>query len=182
MLTPKIQTMIGVMMVLFAAGFVGDWGIYSIYILSYYHFHGAPLEIKASTNSLMMFLLIIPVSFCLIYATKIAGRIGYEKCIRICAIQFLLIPLACFFSYSFVMFMLFSILIPLSGLALSFIPIFHCMYSHFGQSKSMATGAAIFSFGIGSVIWNLIITMAVNPENIIPDIKTSDPNLSFFPQ
>lgn len=56
------------------------------------------------------------------------------------------------------------------------------MYSHFGQSKSMATGAAIFSFGIGSVIWNLIITMAVNPENIIPDIKTSDPNMSFFPQ
>lgn len=78
--------------------------------------------------------------------------------------------------------MLFSILIPLSGFALSFIPIFHCMYSHFGQSKSMATGAAIFSFGMGSVIWNLIITMAVNPENIIPDIKTADPNLSFFPQ
>jgi len=24
--------------------------------------------------------------------------------------------------------------------------------------------------------------MAVNPENIIPDIETADPNLSFFPQ
>lgn len=77
MLTPRMQTMIGVMMIFFSAGFIGDWGIYSIYILSYYHFHGAPLEIKASTNSIMMILLIIPVTFCLIYATKIAARIGY---------------------------------------------------------------------------------------------------------
>lgn len=170
MFEPHIRTMIGVMLIFFGIGFLGDWGIYSIYVLSYYHFHGAPVQIKASTNSLMMGILTIPVGVCLIIATKVAARFGYERCIRVCAIQFLLVPLICFFNFSFVVFMIFGLLIPLSGFALSLIPMFHCMYSHFGQSKSMATGAAIFSFGIGSIFWNFIITMAINPDNTIPDI------------
>lgn len=130
----------------------------------------------------MMGILTIPVGISLIIATKVAARFGYEKCIRICAIQFLLVPLICFYDFSFVVFGVFSLLIPLSGFALSLIPIFHCMYSHFGNSKSKATGGAIFSFGIGSIFWNMFITLAINPDNTIPDIKTPDPNFSFFPQ
>lgn len=39
---------------------------------------------------------------------------------------------------------------------------------------------AIGSFSIGAIVWNLAVTLAINSDNIIPEIKTEDPNLNFF--
>lgn len=67
-----------------------------------------------------------------------------------------------------------------SAIALSLPPLFHCMYSHYADKKSLATGVAICSFGFGAIFWNALMTMLVNPDNIVPDIESGDPNLNFF--
>lgn len=76
-ITEAHKTLVGIMLISFAAGFVTDWGVISIYFLSYYFFHGAPVDIKASTNSLMMIIMVIPVTFCLIFSIKVAQWMGY---------------------------------------------------------------------------------------------------------
>lgn len=153
-----------------------------MYVLSYYHFRGAPLEIKASTNSLIMIILVIPCTLCLIISTKIAHLVGYARLIRWCAIAYLVLPLFSFFNFSFELFIFCNLIAPCSAFSLSLVPIFHCLYSHYAEHKSLATGAAICSFGLGAIVWNLIATFAINPENVVPDIETGDPNLNFFPE
>lgn len=169
------------MIIKIATGFTNDWGVISIYILSYFHFRGAPLEIKASTNSLIMIILVIPVTICLIISTKVAHCVGYERMIRLCSIAYVILPLLSFISFRFEIFLFCNLLLPCSAYALSLVPIFHCMYSHYAHNKSLATGAAICSFGLGAIIWNLVATLAINPDNTVPDIETADPNFNFFP-
>ncbi len=171
-LTQAQKSLIGIMIIKFATGFTSDWGVISLYVLSYYHFRGAPLEIKSSTNSLLMILLVIPVTICLIIATKVSLYFGHERLIRFCAIAYLILPLLSFLSFRFEIFVFCNLLAPCSAFALSLVPIFHCLYSHYGNNKSLATGAVICSFGLGAIVWNLVSTLAINPENIIPDIPT----------
>lgn len=151
------------MIIKFATGFTSDWGVISLYVLSYYHFNGAPVEIKASTNSMLMIILVIPCAICLAISTKVAHLVGYARLIRYCSIVYLILPLASFFNFSFWMFVLFNMVIPCSAFALSLVPIFHCMYSHFSENKSLATGLAICSFGLGAIVWNLVATFTINP-------------------
>lgn len=42
-ITEAHKTLLGIMLICFGAGFVNDWGVISIYFLSYYYFHGAPV-------------------------------------------------------------------------------------------------------------------------------------------
>jgi hypothetical protein len=129
-----------------------------------------------------MIILVIPVTICLVIAAKVGSMIGYARSIRIFAYVYFLTPLLSFFNFHFVTFMLCNLLLPCSAFSLAIVPIFHCMYSHFGHSKSLATGAVICSFGIGAIVWNLVATITINPENVVPDIQTPDPSLNFFPQ
>lgn len=151
------------MIVKFASGFTGDWGVISLYILSYFHYYGAPIEIKASTNSLLMIILVIPVILCLFISTKIASKIGHALLIRICAISYLVIPLLSFFKFNFVMFILCNMIGPCCSFTLSLIPLFYCMYSYYGKSKNLATALVIGSFSIGAIVWNLVSTLSINP-------------------
>ena len=100
-LTAAQKTLIGIMIIKFATGFTSDWGVISLYVLSYYYFNGAPLQIKASTNSLLMIILVIPVTICLIIATKVSQCVGNARLIRLCAICYLILPLFSFFSFRF---------------------------------------------------------------------------------
>lgn len=163
MLSSATKTIIGVMIVQFASGFTGDWGVISLYILSYYHYYGAPVEIKSSTNSLLMIILVIPVIFCLFISTKVANKIGYVQLIRICAISYLIIPLFSYFNFSFIMFVLCNMLGPCCSFTLSLIPLFNCMYSYYDKNKNLATAFVIGSFSIGAIVWNLAATLSINP-------------------
>ena len=176
------KTLVAIIILSFASGFINDWGVISLYVLSYYHFHGAPVEIKASTNSLIMIILVIPCTICLIISTKVASRVGYDTLIRYCAFVYLFLPLPTFFFFNFEAFIFFKLIAPCASFALSLVPLFHCLYSHFPKNKSLATGAVICSLGLGAIIWNFIFTFAINPENVVPDIETNDPNLNYFPE
>lgn len=178
----QFKAILGIVMMNFAAGFTADWGVICPYILSYYYFNGAPVEIKSQTSSLLMILLVGPVALCLIFSAKICSYYGHVNVIRVSAVVFLFAPLGTFLSFDFVTFALCNLILPCSAFAMSLVPMFACMYSYAGKNKSLVTALAIGSLSIGAICWNLGVTIAINPENIIPDIETDDPNLLFFTQ
>lgn len=127
-----------------------------------------------------MIILVIPVTICLLISAKVGNEIGHAKIIKISAFVFFAAPLLSFFSFHFVMFTVCNLVLPCSAFAMSLVPIFTCMYSYFHKNKSLVTAMAIGSFSIGAIVWNLAVTLAINSDNIIPEIKTEDPNLNFF--
>lgn len=131
---------------------------------------------------MLMIILVIPVTICLIISTKLANWVGYVKLIRLCGIGYLVLPLFSFINFNFVIFILCNLIAPACTFTLSLIPMFNCMYSHYGKNKSLATGLVICSFSVGAIVWNIVATMAINPDNTVPDVDTDDPHLKFFPQ
>lgn len=127
-----------------------------------------------------MIILVFPVIFCLFISTRLANKIGYVKLIRICSIFYLLLPLISFFNFSFIFFMLFNMIAPACSFTLTLIPLFHCMYSYFGKSKNLTTAMIIGSFSIGAIAWNLIATISINPDNLIPDVPSGEAELNWF--
>lgn len=119
-------------------------------------------------------------TICLILSAKIGNKIGHVKIIKISAFIFIVAPLFSFFSFHFVMFTIFNLILPCSAFAMALVPLFTCMYSYYSQNKSVATAMSIGSFSIGAIVWNIAITLSINPDNIIPEIRTEDPNLNFF--
>lgn len=172
MISDAYKTMIAVILIKFATSFTNDWGVISIYIFSYFHYKGAPFNMDASTNSIMLILTVIPVVIAFIISTKIATKIGYVKLVKISALGYMCFPLLTFIHFDFITFFLFNMLAPCVFFTFSFVPTFSCLYSHFGNGKSLATAVVIGSFSIGAVVWNLIVTLAINPDNLIPDVAT----------
>jgi MFS family permease len=170
------------MLIKFASGFVSDWGVISLYIFSYYHYHDSPITIGPSTNSLAMIILVIPVIICLFISTKIANKIGYIKLIRICACIYFIFPLVSFFNFHLIVFVLCLMIAPTCSFTLSLIPLFNCLYSYYGNNKNLVTGLVIGSFSLGAIIWNLISTILINPDNLIPNIPSTSSSLYFFPE
>lgn len=97
---------------------------------------------------------------------------GYVRLIRICAVAYLILPLFSFINFNLIIFVLCNLIAPASTFTLSLIPIFNCMYSHYGNNKSLATGMVICSFSVGAIVWNIISTMAINPDNTVPDVDS----------
>jgi MFS family permease len=174
------KTIIGIMLIKFASGFVSDWGVISLYILSYYHYHDSLIKITSSTNSLAMIILLLPVIICLVVSTKVADRIGYVQLIKISSVMYFVFPLVSFFNFSLIVFLLCNMIIPTCSFTLSLIPLFNCMYSYYGDNKNFVTGLVIGSFSLGAIVWNIVATMWINPDNLIPDIKSDETELMFF--
>lgn len=61
--------------------------------------------------------------------------------------------------------------------AISSIPILNCMWVHFPDSKNKVTSALVVAFGIGGVVWNLMSTHMINPNNLDASIVNGDINL-----
>lgn len=182
MLSDAYKTMIGVVLINLGTSFFGDWGAFSLYVFSYFHYKGAPFDMDATTNSIILVVTIIPIVIAFIVSTKIALKVGYTKLIKISALGYALSPLVTFIHFDFITFFFFTMLIPSIFFTFSFVSTFSCIYSHFGNGKSLATAILLGSFSIGAVVWNLAVTLAINPENTIPDISTDNPNLSYFPE
>jgi MFS family permease len=172
MLSSEAKTIVGIMLMKFATGYMSNWGVISLYILSYFHYYGSPISIKSSTNSLAMVIIVIPVICCFFLSPHIANKIGYVLLIRICAISFLLFPLLSFVNFNFVSFFICNMVIPSCTFSLSFIPLFHCMYSYNNQHKNLATAIIFGSFSLGAITWNVIATLFINPDNLIPNIPS----------
>jgi hypothetical protein len=71
---------------------------------------------------------------------------------------------------------------PTCAFTLSLIPLFNCLYSYYGNNKNLATGLVIGSFSLGAITWNILSTILINPDNLIPNIPSNDPSFYFFPK
>ena len=180
MISDAYKTMIGVVLINLGTSFFGDWGAFSLYVFSYFHYKGAPFAMNSTTNSIILVVTIIPIIIAFILSNKIALKVGYTKLIKISALGYALSPLVTFIHFNFFIFFLFMMLIPSIFFIFSFVSTFSCIYSHFGKGKSLATAILLGSFSIGAMTWNLIVTLAINPENKTPNVPTDNPNFSYF--
>jgi hypothetical protein len=118
------------MLIAFSVGYVNDWGVICLYFLSYFYFHGSPLEITSTTNSIWLMSMVVPVIFCLFFSIKIAIRVGYVNLVKFCAVTYLIVPLVMWINFNFILFTLCNLIIPASLVGLVLPPLFHCLYSH----------------------------------------------------
>lgn len=157
--------MMGIILIKFAMGFMSDWGSISMYVLSYFHYYGSPIQIQSNTNSLAIVIVVIPIICCFFISTHISNIIGYIFLIRISAVMLFIFPLFSFISFNFVIFFLCNLVIPSCAFSLCFIPLFHCLYSYYNENKNLATGVVFGSFSLGAIVWNLVATLFINPDN-----------------
>ena len=129
-LTESQRAILGIMLIAFSVGYVNDWGVICLYFLSYFYFHGSPLEITSTTNSIWLMSMVVPVIFCLFFSIKIAIRVGYVNLVKFCAVTYLIVPLVMWINFNFILFTLCNLIIPASLVGLVLPPLFHCLYSH----------------------------------------------------
>jgi hypothetical protein len=49
------------------------------------------------------------------------------------------------------------------------------MYSYHNQNKNLVTAMLFGSFSLGAIAWNFIGTLFINPDNIIPNVPSTEP-------
>lgn len=159
----QVQTLAGVILIKLATGVITCWGSLNLYILSYFYHQG--VEISSSTNSVIILLNVLPISFLILLATKLCHKFGYLPVIRVCGLIFFLSPFSISLHFNLTLMVLSCILLPVSAYAISSIPIINCLWTQFPKSKNKATAAAVICFGMGGAFWNYLFTISVNPTN-----------------
>jgi hypothetical protein len=159
----QLQTAIGSYLLHVTAGITTIWGSTNIYYLSYFHYQDS--SINANTNSIILISIIIPLSLILVLSTKVCDSLGYTKTIRLCAIVFFLSQIIIYIKFSLVLFVIFSLLIPVSCITVSLIPTLNLLWSHFLEKKSICTAINLVFLGLGTIAWNIAFTVLVNPDN-----------------
>jgi hypothetical protein len=56
------------------------------------------------------------------------------------------------------------------------------MYSYYNKNKNLTTAMVFGSFSLGAIIWNFIATLLINPDNLTPDISSSESDFDYFPK
>jgi len=139
------------------------WGTCNIYFFSYFRYHGE--HITKSSNSIVMLCVFIPMCLASILATALSKCLGYKLALRICAVLFTLCPLVINIGLSYEIFLIFWLIIPLSCLCLSAIPLIGCLWSQFTQSLNHISGLALIAFSFGMIFWNIFFLLIINPSN-----------------
>lgn len=122
-------TLLGVVLIKFSTGVITCWGSINLYIMSYFYFQG--YQISQLTNSVMILLMIIPMSLLTLFATKLSDRFGYEKVIKVCGYIFFLSPFVMYFWFNMFTLSFFCMFLPISSFAISSIPVINCLWTQF---------------------------------------------------
>lgn len=156
-------TVLGVALIKLSTGVISTWGSINLYILSCLYHRGE--RITPATNSIVLLCSIVPISFIILIANRLSERFGYTRVIRVCAMVFLLSPMAIYWRFDVLVLTVFCVLLPICGFGISSVPIINCLWTQFPKNKNFATAIAVVCFGLGGILWNYLFTLAVNPEN-----------------
>jgi hypothetical protein len=160
---PALLTLLGTSLVKFAAGIIGIWGATNIYFFSYLHNHGT--NITSFTNSIILLCAIVPSAFTMLLATRLTRAFGYRTVIRTCGVVFATVPYVINLKMNLFVLGLCYLVIPVSCLSISSIPVLNCLWSHFPGHLNKVSGAAVLFFALGSIVFNLIFVGLTNPNN-----------------
>ncbi len=158
-----IRTLIAAALIKFASGIIGIWGTVNIYFFSYLKHQGE--TITPTTNSIILLCSVIPSALAMLSSTTLSRWFGYRRVIKACGILFASVPFIINvklnpfllgFCYQF---------IPISCLSISAVPVLNCLWSHFSNHLNKVSGAAVLFFSLGTVTFNLIFALVVNPNN-----------------
>ena len=158
-----IKTFIGMALIKFAAGIMGTWGTINIYFFSFLKHHGQ--QINKTTNSVVLLCVVIPTAFTVLIANTLSKKFGYKLVIRICSLVCTISPFMINFRLTLSTLSLFILLIPVCCFTISSVPILNCLWSHYPNHLNKVSGAAVFFFAIGNIIYNIIFTLIINPHN-----------------
>jgi len=116
-------------MIQFASGVIPVWGNSNIYYLSYFKNHGS--NVNEGTNSKILIATVIPMAFLVTFSTKLSNRYGFTFVIKVCSLLFLLSQLVAYTFFTLPTLVLFLLIIPISSLSISIIPMYNCLWSYF---------------------------------------------------
>lgn len=111
-------------------------------------------------------------------STTLSRKFGYKNVIRICGFAFATLPFLINFKLTTFTLGLFYLLVPITCLSVASVPILNCLWSHFPKHLNKVSGSAVLFFSLGTVVFNLIFTLLVNPNNEKAEIQND--NQAFF--
>lgn len=160
---PAILTLIGTSLIKFAAGILGIWGATNIYFFSYLKNNGT--NITSFTNSIILLCAIVPSAFMMLIATRLSRVLGYKTVIRGCGLIFATLPFIINIKLNLFVLGLCYLVVPISCLAISSIPVLNCLWSHFPGHLNKVSGAAVLFFAVGTIVFNFLFVAFTNPNN-----------------
>jgi len=157
------MTLVGTILVKFAAGIMGIWGATNIYFFSYLRNNG--IIITPLTNSIILLCTIVPSVFAMLIATTLAKIFGYKTVIRVCGLIFALVPYIINIKINLFVLGFCFLLVPISCLSISSVAVLNCLWSQFSKHLNKVSGIAVLSFSLGSIVFNLLFVTFTNPNN-----------------
>lgn len=119
-------------------------------------------------------------ALCMLVTSKLISRFGEENVMRIGSLIFMLSPLIALVIRNFYAYVIFVLILPASIVAIITIPALRCLWSQYPNSKSKVTALIAIASGVGTAVWNPIITKLVNPNNESVIERVSDKEMHFF--
>lgn len=116
----------------------------------------------------------------MLVTSKLISRFGEENVMRIGSLIFMLSPLIALVIRNFYAYVIFVLILPASIVAIITIPALRCLWSQYPNSKSKVTALIAIASGVGTAVWNPIITKLVNPNNESVIERVSDKEMHFF--
>ena len=171
-------TLIGASLIKFATGIIGIWGAVNIYFFSYLYNHGTP--ITPLTNSIILLCAIVPSAFAMLFSTKLSKLFGYKTVIRICGFIFAVVPYVINIRLNLWILGLCYLVIPVSCLSISGVPVLNCLWSQFPGHLNKVSGVAVLFFSLGSIVFNIIFAHLTNPQNLTTSVQ-GDNEQMYFP-
>lgn len=159
----KILTLIGSCLINIVFALSSVWGATNIYYLSYFYNRGD--NISENTNSEIIIVTVVPLSVILIFSTKICEKLGYINTIKVCSAIFFLSQAFIYLAFNLLIFVIFTLIIPISCLSVSLIPTLNLLWSHYHDKKSIVMAVNMLFLGLGTILWNVLFMVLVNPSN-----------------
>ena len=123
------------------------------------------IEITPATNSIILLCVVVPSAFAMLASTTLSKRYGYKTVVRCCGVIFALSPWVINISLTPVTLGLFYLLIPIAFMSIASVPVLNCLWSHFPGHLNKISGAVVFFFAVGTILFNLVFAFIVNPDN-----------------
>lgn len=168
------STILGGILFFSALGGVGTWGNLNIYFFSFFK-KRANLSSPTQMNFILP-IIAIPIALVSVFSIQIAEKVGFRKIIRGAALVYSLGTVLSSFSENVYVFTLLYSFLPGIALAFSMNPVIYCVWSCYPEIKGKISGYMFAVFQLSTLVYSLLGTMIINPENKIASEKAVDEN------
>jgi hypothetical protein len=166
------MTLIGCILINFASGIIPVWGNANLYFLSYFKNNGE--DIDKDTNSWILISTVVPMCIFVVFSAKLSKRFGYLTFIKICAYIFFISQLVVYFRYTKITCTIFLMIIPITTITMSFVPLFNSLWNYYETSKNRVTGFVLVIYGLGGIVFNILFLHLANPQNLKANKQDGD--------